>query len=849
MVIRKSAISALALLFSLVLAACGGGTSNTSGSPSSASNTSSSSNINSSSSLISLSSSLGVISSSTVLSGSSSFHSNVDSDKDGVMDSQDQCINSPAYDFVDSTGCTDKTQTKIAASTLWQSAPALLDRYQEAHLVSSHKDHNISFKQLAGAVTVEAAPDRAGQQAAHWWKLPKTPSIHNKDVPQNWCDKQFLTLDLYSVVNRGEVVSIGVANNKPNDPQAFHVNDYFLASIRIDWSGWKRISIPLSEFSLLRRANQWKTEKSIACGVSSANGWDKVSGLYFLSKVFNHQPHPNSDFYIGAVWIGNNAAQSIKPIVLDDYLLQYKTTQGIDLKGSRAPLFSPLKLQARWWNHKDAEIRQNTVLNLPLVFSAYYQHERALLDYFPRYEPGYVNFTAQGVPTLYTGGNAIQYFHVDRTTQESQWKLLNIAEVLARYAKEKSYSQVNMLNNGHIEDSTIRFDNDGDIYVLSRIADVNRAKEVGLLLHKSVKRADWSVYLLPYKFARFEKFVGHNYDAFKQPPVIVLSAGFAAVAPTSSYLLLPQKNADGTLTLGNAQLFSTKSIDMIPHSGQATQVLSVDNSVYVVYGEPIFNLDKNSEEFKRGLPTYIKKYDRVSKTFSEAVLIGYGGANASDGHNWPTIAIDSTGILHVIINGHHNPFVYTKTNNPFDHTSWTSPQKVGTSTSYLGLVIDKNDTLYSVSRNTEGSYHFKLSLHRLRMGGNWETKHLVKPFRAYYHVWYHNLAIDPLSGKLVLSYNSQASQVEIFGDEIEMLLYQRPDFSSQSLGDDGSNVYDQRTYHPNSGAGTKYQYVIPSDERAILVSSDGGDSWRLALTPDLQPPQDCQLNADLRCQE
>jgi hypothetical protein len=451
----------------------------------------------------------------------------------------------------------------------------------------------------------------------------------------------------------------------------------------------------------------------------------------------------------------------------------------------------------------------------------------------------YVNFTPQGVPTIFTGGNAIQY-----AQRGGKWQAINFADTIAKYAKEKlGYGSVGMQSGGHIEDSSIRFDRDGDAYVLAWIYETGgKKRRNGLLLHKSVKHQDWDVYKLFDDRARFEKFVGHNYDAIEHPPVIYAGTpGNSA----SAYLLLPEKTLNGGLNLGSKHLVCEKCLTPIPHSGEGTQVLSDGNDVYAVYGVPLSNLAQNDPILKRGMPTYITKYSRQSQKFTAPVFLGYGGTNSDDGHNWAVLAIDSKGILHVIINGHHDPFVYTKSLHPHDLTTWTSPLKTGGRTSYLGLAIDKNDTLYSVSRNSTESYRFDLALHRLRTGGTWETKHLVSPWRNNYHIWLHNLSIDPITQRLFLSYHSQTTQEWLYGDEIEMLLYQRPDFAPITLAADGTTKYSTKTFPAPTNAA--FQYNPPWDERSILTSADGGDSWRLALSKDLQAPAGCKVDTNLIC--
>jgi hypothetical protein len=732
----------------------------------------------------------------------------------------------------------DNSPQIIAAADSWRSAPNLLSRYKEANLRSSYAN-KIPFTELSTAVKPVVAPGRSGLKAAHWKNLPSVPTIHTTDVVKNWCGKEALNIDLYSAKNLSEILTVGVANNAPSDPKVFHVNDYFLASIKVNWIGWKKISIPLNSFTMVRRSNTWKPEKPFRCGQDSTTGWDRVSGLYLFSKIFNYQPHPNSEFYIGKAFIGKASGKVPSIVSFADYPLQYKSSSGTEIKGVEGELFNPTSPRMRWWNHNAPEIKTDAPLQLPLKLGTYFRHERALLDYFPRYEPGYVNFTPQGVPTIFAGGNAIQY-----AQHGGKWQSIDLANIIAKYAREKlGYSKVSMHSGGHIEDSAIRFDKDGDTYALAWISD-GSAKRDGLLLHKSVKRKEWDVYQLPHNLARFEKFVGHNNDALERPPVIYTTP---QESPTAAYLILPAKQSNGTLTLGEKQLVCEQCIETIPHSGSGTQVLSDGDDVYAVYGVPILKLDKNDPIFKRGLPTYITKYNRQSKKFSAPVLVCYGGTNSADGHNWAVIAIDSKGILHVIINGHHDPFVYTKSLRPRDITAWTSPQQVGKGTSYLGLVIDRQNTLYGVSRNSENGYYFDLALHRLRSGGAWETKHLVMPSRNYYHVWFHNLNIDPRSGKLFLSYHSQSIEMEIFGDDIEMMLYQRPDFAPQTLNPNGSNKYVPRTVIQGSGSGGHQTYELPWDERAILTSSDGGDDWRLALSKDLQAPVGCTVDANLIC--
>jgi hypothetical protein len=730
----------------------------------------------------------------------------------------------------------------IAPIDTWRSAPNLLDRFAEADLTAvSRSTPPQTFEQVSRAVVVTDAPDRAGRLAAMWSHLPSVPTIHTTAVPLNWCGQQALSMKLYSSANRGEVITVGVANNAAADPKAFNVNDYFLASIRIDWTGWKRVNIPLADFRMFRRSEKWKTELPLACGQNASTGWDHVGGLYLFSKLWNQQPHPQTEIGIRNVWIGAPQGTAATLVPFGDYPYQHKTAWGVDIGGGPVGVFDPAAPPVRWWNHADAEVAADVPLASPTNHQAYYKHERALLGYFPRYAPGTVSFTPQGVPAVFAGGNAIQY-----AQSGGAWQMINLENTITEYAVNTlHFGSFTIGNRSQADDSSIRFDNDGDIYVLRGLSDIATGARAGLLLHKSVKRPGWDVYPLPTYFSHFEKFVGHNVDAFVRPPVVALTSCYGCQGTPIS-LLLPEKNADGTLTLGSQQAISATGNDMLPHSGEATQMLSAGDNVYVAYGEPQFNVEPTSPDAAHGLPTYVRVFNRSSKTFSSPVLIGYGGSKSvdlatgklnDDAHNWPAIAIDSSGVLHAVINGHNQPFVYVKSLYPYDATRWTAPETAAFRTSYLGLVIDKQNTLHSVCRDSYGNT-YRLNQVTRRVGGGWEQKDLFIPDRWGYNIFFHKLTIDPLTDRLFLSTNSQPSQIAVKDDEIEMLLYQRPDFAPSTLNTDGSLKYP----------GAQLYQIDASDEPAVITSADGGATWRMALSSDLQAPPGCLPDANLRCQ-
>lgn len=270
---------------------------------------------------------------------------------------------------------------------------------------------------------------------------------------------------------------------------------------------------------------------------------------------------------------------------------------------------------------------------------------------------------------------------------------------------------------------------------------------------------------------------------------------------------------------------------MSAHSGEAGMAATVGDTVFMVYGRLAIPDGHTKED---GAPAYAVTYDIKNGTLSEPVLVGFGGRNAEDNHNWPALTVDSRGYLHVIVNGHHDPFRYTRSLRPLDISAWTEPETVAKGTTYAGLICDSQDTLYSVTRHSDPGYYFRLSLHRKRAGQPWEQpKNLVVPHSPYYEVYYHKLVMDPVSERLFLAYWSQSPSICIFRDEFRAYAHIWPDREVDFL-----SVKD--AVLPTGACRsekTKYQFYAPKpSEPTILVSDDHGDSWRLALSPDFAPP-------------
>jgi len=269
---------------------------------------------------------------------------------------------------------------------------------------------------------------------------------------------------------------------------------------------------------------------------------------------------------------------------------------------------------------------------------------------------------------------------------------------------------------------------------------------------------------------------------------------------------------------------------MSAHSGEAGMAATVGGKVFLVYGR-LAILDGHTKE--DGAPAYAVTYDINTGKVSKPVHIGFGGINAEDNHNWPALALDSQGYLHVIINGHHNPFRYTHSVRPLDISEWIEPVEVAAGTTYAGLLCDREDTLYAVTRHSDPGYYFRLSLHRKRTGQPWEPpKNLAVPYNPYYEVYYHKLVMDPVTERLFLAYWSQSPSICLFRDEFRAYAYIWPDREVDFLSKKNA-VLPTGAFRTKE---RKYQFYAPKpSEPTILVSGDRGDNWRLAVSRDFTP--------------
>ena len=419
-------------------------------------------------------------------------------------------------------------------------------------------------------------------------------------------------------------------------------------------------------------------------------------------------------------------------------------------------------------------------LNMPIVLTPY-RHENEQFGYLPDYPVEcQVYFDMANRPAVRTRRGVA-------TRRDGRWQSVDFGAVTAGH-KDAAFG---------VSSTKIAFDRDNGLYVLARVdgqaalvhsTDGGRTFAACLLAPRERRRCAFEI----------EQFSGHNVPD-GPPPVLRYTR--TASDPRLKWrsmndleLFLPEK-VGGKLSWGKPILISKQCIGLAAHSGIPSSIVSRGSRVHVTWAEAT-----DPKEKVPGVPTFVATFDRRTGKLGTPVLVGHGPP-PNDVHNSPCITMDSKGTLHVLVGTHGRTFKYARSLQPNDSQGgWTPAEDVGRglSQTYVGLVCDRDDVLHLVfrlwrrdARRFPASSFAALSHMRKRPDGPWESPRdlVVAPFSEY-SIYYHRLTIDRTS-RLFLSY------------------------------DYWSTYWFYRIDHRGG-------------RRALLMSGDGGDTWRLAGKGDLR---------------
>jgi hypothetical protein len=425
---------------------------------------------------------------------------------------------------------------------------------------------------------------------------------------------------------------------------------------------------------------------------------------------------------------------------------------------------------------KPGQAPAESALDMPIELQPY-AHENAQFGYLAEYPTHYQPyFDLQNRPYMRTAAGIT-------TWRDGEWVDTVVNDAVTSRPESFEDQQI------RVPSTKIAFDADGGVYLPASCAGSNG------LLHSTDGGRTFAAYEIPGKRGHMDidQFSGHNVPEGPPPFVrfrrTMRDPDHRWRSLNDLELFVPEM-VDGKIEIGEPTLITKACIGLSAHSGIPSSVVSRGDYVHVAWGEAT-----DPAEDVPGVPTYVATYDRTTGTLSEPHLIGYGPP-ANDVHNSPSITMDSDGDPHVLIGTHGRPFQHSSPKK--DGEGWTDPVLAGEglSQTYIGMVCGPDDTLHVVFRLWRygepypHSSHGTLSYQRKKPGQPWEEPRILvrAPFTEY-SVFYHRLTIDQ-QGRLFISY------------------------------DYWSTHWFYRNDHPG-------------DRRKVMMSPDGGETWKMASNEDL----------------
>ena len=447
-----------------------------------------------------------------------------------------------------------------------------------------------------------------------------------------------------------------------------------------------------------------------------------------------------------------------------------------------------------------------------------------LFGYNPRYPPG---------PPFRAPDGKIRLFYGDKTifvNAVGRWSTRNITDGMLQNHPEADAEPISRLDPYAVSDV------DGDVYLIVQ-ARFSGDLRYGLL-HSTDNMDTWTFYESPTKVERLEHGDGHNDRA--GPPPMVEGRGAEVNLVTTT------KKPDGTLNPLEMRVLqqvvppvATKGRGWLTpaHSGCGNVSITYNGKTHVVWMsiQPFEFHQADAEALSTAnvgnyrpyanrpemwdltalAPCYVRTYDCSTGAVSAPALLGF---TRRDNHNAPVITVDSNGYLHVVIGAHGDNFLYVRSTAPNDSANWlyvydqykpigfVHPVNGYGLYTYTGLACDSSNTLHLSARHTNtGGYYQLVYLTKPSGTDVWPSTHhtLVSPFRVGYQAYRERLTLD-LGDRLYINYWHFPAHL---------------------------NAEQQTHYEEKWGSG-----AIKDEDPELIISTDLGANWKLALTEEINAP-------------
>jgi hypothetical protein len=455
----------------------------------------------------------------------------------------------------------------------------------------------------------------------------------------------------------------------------------------------------------------------------------------------------------------------------------------------------------------------SSLFTAPIEQDCYFLSERERLGYKPRFAVNSVQFDSDNRPYL------LEKNAVCTLNSSNKWIRLNFAEVLEDAFPDWDGTYVTL---GPGSDDRIVFDDDDDAYLLLYLTDIGY-----ILMHSADQCRNWDIIPLYESTSSARLEYRDAYNDLSSPPAIVVRTLRDGMSSAMD-LICPRKSG-GRVSLSKLVRL-TNSISICGgglNTGKGAANLSVTNGskTHVVFA------GRYTQGTDPGTPQYIVTYDRTNDTVSSAFYLGSAGVGDPDEHNWPGVVLDSSGYIHAVLGAHGGAsgqcFKYRKSTNVNDSSSWGTLTNLVSGFTYLSLLCDYSNNLHIVARDHWDTYVQKLKYIDKPSGQSWTTTkdELVVPFidttvSQTYNRYDQVLNIDR-DGNLYLTYwnGTRVLIDDTYAENAYLMKWPCEILYVTTEGEwTSSTMYDLESAQARRGA--------------ILVSKDGGSTWKLAVTED-----------------
>ncbi|MBD1381017.1 heparinase II/III domain-containing protein [Metabacillus arenae] len=132
------------------------------------------------------------------------------------------------------------------------------------------------------SLTADTTHVKEGAKSGKWSELDKKTVVQSRTIPKDWSHHDYLEFWLYSEKATGTDIYTILGSDNPETTNY----DYYLASINVDWSGWKQVKLYKDDFSPSYQPL----------------GFDQIDLLKFHSKWFaTANPDPETVVYFDAM--------------------------------------------------------------------------------------------------------------------------------------------------------------------------------------------------------------------------------------------------------------------------------------------------------------------------------------------------------------------------------------------------------------------------------------------------------------------------------------------------------------------------------------------------------------------